>query len=265
MYIVSTRRSDFSSGVHFQDDVNASLNFHESIEIIYVISGQMRFSVNNTEHLISDGDYIVMFPFEVHKTVEVLRKTSIACVSIDRTMLNMFSQVHNECSLVKRVVKAQELSDKTKEIYSLLTQPSTLKNDCIKTSLTIALFFELISQCELVPKIHLEKSNFEKIIHICTNNYKDSSFNAEKLSKLSGFSSRTISRFFKKVFNISFSRFISTLRLKSAINLMYNGKNVTESAIDSGFGSVRTFNRVFKNEYNYSPREHFNLAKSDRN
>lgn len=264
MYLVSTVKPDFSSGFHFQYDVNTSLNFHETIEILYIVSGEMRFSVNNTEHLISDGDYIVMFPFEVHKTTEIIRNTSIACVSIDRTMLNMFTQIHNDYSLIKRVVKADEQSQKTKEIYSLLTQSSSLKNVNIKTALTIALFFELISQCELVPKIHLEKSMFDTIIHICTENYKDSSFNAETLSKLSGFSSRTISRFFKKVFNISFSRFISTLRLKCAINLMFNGKNITEAAIDSGFGSVRTFNRVFKNEYNYSPREHFKLADNDQ-
>lgn len=263
LYIASNRKSNFSSGVTFFENITAHLNFHESVEILYISSGGMRFSVNDIEYTLSKGDFIVIFPFEVHKTIELLSYTNMYCISIDYSMINMHSKVLDEYSIVDRVIKADDLSEYTKKIFSLLIEPKTLSNRKIKTSLTTALFFELISYCKLVKKVHLEKSMFDTIIHLCINNYKDSAFNAEVLAEMSGFSSRTISRFFKKVFNMSFSRFVSTLRLKSAINLMLNGNNITESAIESGFGSIRTFNRIFKNEYSCSPREYFNLSQND--
>ena len=82
---------------------------------------------------------------------------------------------------------------------------------------------------------------------MCIENYKDNTFSLEKLSKLVGLSSRTLSRFFKDYLKMSFSGFVSKLRLNATIHCLRDGMSVTQVAINSGFGSIRTFNRVFNN------------------
>ena len=82
---------------------------------------------------------------------------------------------------------------------------------------------------------------------MCIENYKDNTFSLEKLSKLVGLSSRTLSRFFKDYLKMSFSGFVSKLRLNATIYCLRDGMSVTQVSINSGFGSIRTFNRVFNN------------------
>lgn len=61
---------------------------------------------------------------------------------------------------------------------------------------------------------------------------------------------------FRQRLNTSFKDFVNQLRLEAACELLKKGTSMTESAYASGFSSVRTFNRVFSNYMNMSPREY---------
>ena len=54
------------------------------------------------------------------------------------------------------------------------------------------------------------------------------------------------------------------LRIEHACSLLENGDNITEAAFSSGFSSIRTFNRVFVENMEMTPREYMKLAKSDQ-
>ena len=67
------------------------------------------------------------------------------------------------------------------------------------------------------------------------------------------------SRYFKNCFGIGLSRYITMVRLKNALMLMHEGKNtLTYCALESGFNSLRTFYRVFNEEFNSTPKEYIN-------
>ena len=72
-----------------------------------------------------------------------------------------------------------------------------------------------------------------------------------------GYSKSYLSRFFKSSFGIGINRYISTIRLKNAIELMHEKKHsITYCALESGFGSMRTFYRDFLTEFGVSPKEY---------
>ncbi len=78
----------------------------------------------------------------------------------------------------------------------------------------------------------------------------------DKLAAVAGYSKYHFSRTFKKKQNISIVQYISHKRIKLAERLLIDPTlSITEVAIQSGFSSLTTFNRIFKAEKNCTPTE----------
>ena len=65
-----------------------------------------------------------------------------------------------------------------------------------------------------------------------------------------------ISHLFTRRMGISFPRFLGKLRVEHACRLLSRKLPVAQVALDAGFSSVRTFNRVFAREQGMTPREY---------
>ena len=71
-----------------------------------------------------------------------------------------------------------------------------------------------------------------------------------------------LSRYFKKIYNMSFSAYLRQVRLSHAMSeLLYTDKAILQIALDNGFSSISFFNKVFKEEYGKSPSHIRNSAK----
>ena len=76
----------------------------------------------------------------------------------------------------------------------------------------------------------------------------------EQVASFTGYSRYYFSRAFKNYFGISYSDYLMVKRVNEAVNLLVNtDKPVGEVATEAGFGSIATFNRVFRNQKNCTP------------
>lgn len=61
---------------------------------------------------------------------------------------------------------------------------------------------------------------------------------------------------FQYCFDMSFSEYINTLRLKEAVQLLENPSITIDTISErTGFGTIRSFQRQFRAKYNMSPKE----------
>jgi AraC-like DNA-binding protein len=79
------------------------------------------------------------------------------------------------------------------------------------------------------------------------------------LAQALGYSQNHLSKSFRACFHIGISRYISTVRLRRAVELMQERKSITECALESGFSSLRTFYRAFEAEFGCPPREYLRV------
>ena len=93
------------------------------------------------------------------------------------------------------------------------------------------------------------------VTYICQHYMNDLSL--EDVARFTGFSKYYFSRTFKDFFGISFSAFLTAKRLNAAANLLANSNcSIQEIARASGFGSVATFNRVFREHKSCTPTQY---------
>lgn len=85
----------------------------------------------------------------------------------------------------------------------------------------------------------------------------------EDISLRSGFSKYHFSRLFKEFTNVSFYKYVNQKRIAIAGDLLLNTNlNITEIALQSGFGSISAFIRMFKLINDCTPTEFRNMRDS---
>ena len=83
------------------------------------------------------------------------------------------------------------------------------------------------------------------------------------LSKKLGYDYSYLSRHFKKIVGISFNAYVTHYRLSHACYLMENTEQtVLQCAYNSGFSSLRNFNRCFKKQLSITPSQYLKNLKA---
>ncbi len=101
--------------------------------------------------------------------------------------------------------------------------------------------------------------NFQKIMKLLKENYKNSEYNLTVLSEQSGLSERHISKIIKKESGKTFSDLLTELRIEQAKRIIVRecaGVKMYEVAEAVGYSNQHYFSRVFKNITGVSPKNY---------
>jgi AraC-like DNA-binding protein len=75
-----------------------------------------------------------------------------------------------------------------------------------------------------------------------------------KIASVANFSEYYFTRFFKEATGMTFGYYLNNFRVEKAVELLKSeGDAITEIVFKSGFGSIKTFNRVFRQIKGCSP------------
>ena len=97
---------------------------------------------------------------------------------------------------------------------------------------------------------------YRKVLEYVTENYSDAMMNVSSVADHFDISIAYLSRVFKKYHGINISEYITGYRLDRAKELLGDGRMVGEVVELCGFGSLRTFLRVFKSVEGITPGQY---------
>ncbi len=96
--------------------------------------------------------------------------------------------------------------------------------------------------------------NLNKIIEYISTHYKEEGLALAKISKDTGISTRDISDYIKKEYQLNFKQYLNGIRMHEAKRLLKNSSlSVSEIAYKIGFSNVTHFNRTFRQYCDCSP------------
>lgn len=221
-------------------------HMHNCFELVVCLSGRINMMVDNAEYRINEGEAVLVFPHQLHSF----------SYSEGRIMICIFSP-----KLVSAYYTPRRLQKPVCNKFSLKDEYKTALNE---TDLPRALFAKglLYLVCDSFDSIAEYKENINKTllerIFIFVNENFSGECTLKAIAASVGYNASYVSRYFKKCVGINLCDYINMVRLSNVCYLYENSDNTILSfALDSGFDSLRTFNRNFKRFYGASPKEYF--------
>ncbi len=264
---------------HNVETENYPLHWHTALEIIMPCQNEYTIVIDEEYHTIYEGDIWITPPGTLHRLVAppfgerliLLFDYSLICniQGMDSLLhtLHPYALISAKDNPKLNQKLRGYLTEITREyenkmpfteacIYSLMMH---FFIDYGRTSLNTTERFQGITSGKQLEYI-------EKFMMICNyiTEHCTESISIDELAKMAGFSKFHFSRLFKQFANMSCYEYLTQKRIAHAEQLLIQPNiSITEVAMLSGFGSLSTFNRIFKAAKNCTPSEYKSLNKRE--
>ena len=247
------------------------VHWHEAMEIIMPIENHYVVTVSGIEYDIPVNDVLIIPSGELHEMPQLIpgRRLIFQC---DNSALSGVAAIES----IVRGVSAPILINRelNKELHSLakktLLDILSLNNKMNELA-DVKIYIALVSLLTAVREQQLEKSKqllaldeikldeysekFNAVMKYIDANYMYD-ISLDRLADVAGYSKYHFSRIFKQYNSMSYLQYINARRTKAAEHLLLDPDlSITDVAMQSGFKSLTTFNRIFKEIKHCTPTD----------
>ena len=269
MLLYENKNKDFYYRSENTSSANLRCNahIHRHIEFVYMRSGR---SVGHADSEICDlgrDDLFVIFPNQVHR-FETIEKEDYDLFIVNPEMVpelsNYFNNAVPQKNVIRGVSEKPELFAAVKELSAAAVLPdSELREPLLKGRLLV-LFCLVFGEMSITPYKKGDGNTLRTIVHYCANNFTQN-LSLAQLEEDLHISKHYISHLFGDKLNIGFNDYINSLRITYAARLLRETNDpIIDVSENSGFNSLRTFNRAFKKHIGVSPRDYRNNKNAAR-
>ncbi len=257
-------------------------HWHSYGEIMLVGPGKKNiFRVNQNTYELVPGDFVIMWPMEMHEIVDANRKDAIviqfsnafvnSLFDLQRIM-HFYRNLHVICinSHPELAAKLQTIVYRMKDIF--FGEDSDRELRCCMLLMQFMLTLDE-HKAEFVPELstsgkdHYTEDIMRRMMSVTDyikNNLTADDLSQGAMAQRAGISKDYFSRIFKNVTGMNYNKWLNMIRLEKATELLtLNECTMTEVAMLSGFQSIPSFNRVFRNEKGMAPGEYRALFVSE--
>lgn len=247
-------------------------HWHTALEVIVPVENWYEAMIEGETYHAVPGDIIMIPPGELHS----LKAPSEGSRFVFLFDLSTLSRLHGFAS-IQSILTAPLLLTRAAypniydDVYQLLVQMRYeyfTKSEFAELtiySLLINLFVKLgtnhLENIDLFSNIRVYKQKeyvekFNSVMDYIDSHYMED-LNLEEIASSIGFSKYHFSRLFKQYTNYTFCAYICHRRIKVAEKLLeQQDLSITEVALQAGFPSISTFNRLFKQSKGCTPTEY---------
>ena len=247
---------NFGSQPAFQHQIHnkiykVSNHIHQYAELIFMLEGQMRITVDDKEEYINAGEAAFIFPFQRHH-MSSKSTNKLAMYLFSPATVASFMQKHEGLVGERAVFTPRESTLAFFREMILEREDFTLYN--VKGFLYITLD-DYLSKTPLCKSIG-GTTVVSKVIAYMYEHFTEP-ITLDSVANALGYSANYLSHCIQKLYGLNFCTALSSLRIERARSLLTSSdKSITEICYESGFGSERSFLRQFKSIMGFSPSEY---------
>ena len=245
---------------YFKKETGENFNYpphlHQSFELIYLDEGEMTVTVNEVSYLLKKGDALLIFPNQVHAIYSTISKHTLFIFS-PSIVQSFFTETTGKLPY--------------KNSFTLSTNCINSLKALSEHSSKFEMKGALYTACALFDKearfydyTASKENTLFKILYYIEENFQNAC-TVRDIAEHIGYNPEYISRFFKNKMGIPCNYYINARRLNQAAYLLTNS-NATYlyCALESGFTSLRSFNRNFKKHFGLSPTEYKQTGQNNK-
>lgn len=237
-------------------------HLHKSIECVYVLEGSLELGVGQELHHMEKGDFAMVFPELIHHYQVFDKQGAKACYLMARPALagSYMEELQKKCP-ENPVIQKRDLHNDILNALDMLRRDKD-SPQFIKQALFQIILARGIPQFHLVDKSEIGSDDLVyQVVSYISGHFRES-ISLPEMAKDLGVSKYVLSRVFSGTFHMNFNQYLNETRLDYARTLLeYSNGTIIDVAMDSGFESQRTFNRVFQDRFHMTPKEYRVMCK----
>lgn len=270
-------RSAFNMSTGYKER-RYQMHWHSYGEIIVVGPGETNiYKINQSTYNLEEGDFVLAWPMEMHEVVDADREHSLVIQFSNSFMSSLFDLqriMHFYRNL--HVICRNAHPELTKKLHGIVDKMRTYfyseeANRELKCCMLLMEFMLTLDEHrrDFAPELKTSENEaysddvLQRMIMVTDyikNNLTADDLSQAAMAEMAGISKDYFSRIFKNVTGMNYSKWLNTVRLEKATELLsQNDMTLTEVAMLSGFQSIPSFNRVFRKEKGMAPGEYRNL------
>jgi len=246
----------------FKDHMyNFPQHIHQLAELVLMLDGELKVTVSGRTETLRSGQFAFIFPLQMHGYYSD-SETKLVIYTFSPSITPDFfgnaggkvgeQTVFNASPATVTLFKERLLNESDLSAYSI--------RSCL-----YSVFCDFTSQVKL-KDIESEKGVLNKIISCVNANFRDP-LPLSELANMVGYSANYLSHCISKNFGFNYSTLLACIRVEHAKSLLQQSDMpIIDVAIESGFGSERSFHRQFRaitgrSPSNYRAERQFKVLK----
>jgi len=226
-------------------------HMHRHFELIYVHEGAVELEIGGQKETISAGGCALILSNRIHAYATPEHSVLDVCVFSEDYVPVFAREVRDKTPtgagfICRESVRAFAGAE-------LFTEEKELEFYNVKAAL-YAVTGEFLRQAEFSATAVKNEGLVDRIIRYVAENFRED-ITLNSAAQALGYEKHYLSRCFHTVIPMHFSRYVNLYRVDAATELMQNTDlPITEIALKSGFQSIRSFNRVYREVTGRTPR-----------
>ncbi len=226
-------------------------HIHEDIELVYVIHGGGTVHCDGVGYRLQPGDLFIAFPQQVHHYTGWDPTGEYILLVVKPARLQHYGSIFVD-GLPRQAVCSAVEPGVPRLLEAALADYERHGDSGVMDGYLTALFGTLLRCCP-VDTTRPAGDCLSEVLTYCGQHFRES-LTVERVAKALHISRSHISHTFRSRLGMSFCDYLHALRLDEAERLLTQERcSVTQVAMQAGFASLRTFNRVFRQHYGVSP------------
>lgn len=231
-------------------------HLHKEVEFIFLQKGELQVNLENLHQTLHAGDAAIIFPNHMHSYTTPKYNKGILIVFTVQMAGDFESMLTGYTCEIPFIDKENLSPDALMCINSIISKDFTKKDALLRgyTSVLLGNLFDIVKP--LKKNISQSQYSMNSLFQYVMDHYLEP-LTLDQIAADTDMSKYTISRIFNQELQSSFKDYLNTMRLGYAQHLLCDlNLTITEIAFESGFSSLRTFNRVFYENLGMSPSEY---------
>lgn len=231
----------------YNEDFSYPAHLHSCMEVTFCIGGELEVTLDGQCRKVCDGEGILI-PHNVVHSYHTAEHSAYCTILFSRDVLPDFAALFTRRRPGKYVFAFDgRLREHLSDFYRSQRTVYGLKALLYQAA-------ELFLKDNAFVASEKTDDDLTKRIIFCLQDNMAGELSLQDMADHLGYSYSYVSKRIRQIFGVSFSTLLAQYRVANAKSLLNTGNyTVSQAALASGFGSIRTFNRVFSQVTGQTP------------
>lgn len=268
---------DVPVSILLADITNYPLHWHDSIEILYVLEGNLTITIESDQYELIENDIEIVNIDETHAITSNSAANRVLIFHVDPLFFEKYySDIKNMfffTNTTDDMAQENNTYDILRTFLARITCEMVQKQDGYDEELESILvdllyylinnFHYLIYENEELKENEEKLERYHRISKYIFNNYNDN-ITLQDIARREFLSTDYLSHEIKDATGYSFTDLLNSNRVEEALKLLLDtDKTISEISEEVGFSHTRYFNKHFKLHYKYTPFQYRRKFKID--